>query len=99
MPLRLNQDDVLLCAHCGGNNLRHVRVDLHTRPKEDADSTITTITLHGCAGSATLPPTTNPSSRRDGVAVLLSCETCPGLTELRIAQHKGETVVTAKPFG
>jgi hypothetical protein len=32
------EDDTLKCPHCGGLCLHHVRVDIHTRPKEDGQT-------------------------------------------------------------
>lgn len=38
-----------------------------------------------------IDPPSNPSPRRDGIAIGLRCEACSETTWLMIAQHKGNT--------
>lgn len=78
------------CSHCGDEYLHHVAVDLHHRVEEDSDTA--SIRVYG----GMVATTENPSSRRSGISILLWCEHCHGLTELTIAQHKGQTFIAFK---
>jgi hypothetical protein len=83
----------LLCPVCGGNNLHHGEVEVFTRKKEDsAEGAHVTVRENGWA-DADRDMTLNPSARRDGVLIHLSCEGGCGPFVLQIAQHKGETLV------
>lgn len=43
--------------------------------------------------------TENPSSRRDAVSVIFSCEGCSVISSLQIVQHKGNTFIGTKKVG
>ena len=88
----------LHCPRCAGRNLHHLGVVIYDRA-EDADNVIRTTVEGGTSRTAVVPNSGsgNPSSRRDGLAILFSCEACGGdladPIELLIAQHKGSTEI------
>ncbi len=86
-----NYGAALLCPSCGGYYLHHERVEIFER-SEDADTGLHVAVTQGkvttdnnLAG--------NPSGRRHGLSVYLSCEDCPAVSVLHISQHKGFTNV------
>jgi hypothetical protein len=97
MPMKFdgasyNQWDVS-CEHCGNAYVNHVAVDIHVRAQEDAPTVSYRVYDSHRQGRSSPPMTKNPSSRRDGVAVTMACENCPGFTVLTLEQHKGNTFV------
>ena len=83
-------------VHEGIPVTHHQRVDIHQRePFEDGDSRTTVVATASdgddLAGAPDVPA--NPSSRRNGITVDLYCELCGGWFALRIAQHKGQTII------
>ena len=83
-------------AWCRGVYTHHQRVAIHQRePFEDGDSRATVVATASdgddLAGAPDVPA--NPSSRRNGITVDLYCELCGGWFALRIAQHKGQTII------
>jgi hypothetical protein len=88
--------DIVRCVWCGGENLHHEGLTVFGR-SEDNDKTLEIeISRMGewpTAATRFVPSSqsANPSFRRTGLTVQFWCELCPGLTELRIAQHKGTT--------
>jgi hypothetical protein len=84
----------LLCPNCGARNLHHAGVTIYDR-QEDAKVTTVTRVGQGNTDQHLIKSDTcgNPSDRRDGLAILFYCETCPAISELMIWQHKGETRV------
>lgn len=86
-------NDILVCPRCGGDNLHHEGIEVFSRPREDG--AVTGLIVRRDATAGPVDPTRNPSSRRHGLIIHFSCETC-GLgervaCELEIAQHKGNT--------
>jgi hypothetical protein len=82
----------LLCPSCGGNYLRHDGVFVFNRVEDGKVTTVTT--MNGGETTVCQVPserTSNPSSRRHGIAIRFWCELCAGTAELAIAQHKGCT--------
>ena len=85
----------LLCPRCGEDYLHQCGVTVYDRG-EDAEMTTVTTVDDGLVGSHLVPSNeaANPSSRRDGIAIMFTCETCDdGWFELTFAQHKGMTHV------
>ncbi len=78
-------DEIVRCSGCKGECTHHIAVAIFSRQNEDGESKCAMFGFH----ENWLPE--NPSSRRDGLVVLLRCENCPALTEFRILQHKGTT--------
>ena len=93
-----NVDRPLLCPRCGGEYLHHECVTVFNRSEDNEETVVTevsaamTITKLQASNEAR-----NPSSRRDGLAILFWCEYCPFRHELTIAQHKGRTFVDWRP--
>ncbi len=82
---------VLHCPCCHNPDTHQFMVAVFAR-KEDQQVTITAIPTGGEApASFVLPP--NPSMRRDGVAVGFTCEHCPAVFWVSLAQHKGATLL------
>ena len=81
--------DPMTCPSCGFNYLHHEQVEVFPRPKEDAERYVGFEVSR--QGLRTIPPDTNPSSRRDGLRIRFSCEGCDLLPSLTIVQHKGQT--------
>lgn len=88
----------LICPRCGGENLHHDGATFFDR-SEDAPQEVV-IKVHGSSASSSIQEarlTENPSSRRHGMLIHFSCETCPspkGRINLAIAQHKGCTEIS-----
>jgi len=93
----------LRCPQCSGDRLHHGRVTVFHRIEDDEMITQTVVT--GTSATVEAVPdsrTTNPSSRRDGIEIEFQCELChwekssdPANQRmfLRIAQHKGKTLL------
>jgi hypothetical protein len=89
-------EGVLLCPACGSEYLHHSVVTVFDRGEDEVETIVTESTPDSLVRTV-LPSRecANPSDRRDGVAVRLWCEICPGPDfELCIAQHKGQTLLT-----
>lgn len=78
---------LLHCPACGHNYTHHGQVDVYDRAEDSTgvhtriDGSVTTDT--NMAG--------NPSSRRHGLTVAVTCEGCGAESLLGLEQHKGET--------
>lgn len=83
---------ILECPACGGENLHQERVDSWFR-EEDATQGVHTSAMKDGGCFVTPQMHGNPSSRRDGLTITFSCETCEELPTLSIVQHKGLTLV------
>jgi hypothetical protein len=82
--------DAVDCPHCDGNNLCHESVEVFYRNGEDnAEGVHATVNPHTVTVGQSMSG--NPSSRRGGLLVHFSCETCPVKPVLEIIQHKGCT--------
>ncbi len=87
-----NIEDTLLCPACGSAYLHHYKVEVFRRDKEDADKGVHAVVW----GSSVIVGNSmkdNPSSRRDGLRILFSCEGCPSISEMTLVQHKGSTLL------
>jgi hypothetical protein len=89
----------LVCPVCRGILLHQCAVFVYCRREDAAQTIVTRIT-----GTASNDPEIeslveesrwlmNPSNRRDGIGIKFYCEGCPNVSELTIAQHKGQTLV------
>jgi hypothetical protein len=72
-------------------------VVVHNRSAEDGESKAILVTQ--CGAGAVLNVPSNPSRRRDGLSVAISCEQCDRITWLHIYQHKGQTFVETGGVG
>ena len=88
----------LRCPRCGSDYLHHYAVTMYERG-EDEGKVVRTHIENGATTTEIVSSTAgNPSSRRHGMTVSFTCETCPDrddrpLIELTIAQHKGNTEI------
>jgi hypothetical protein len=81
----------LLCPKCNSDYLRHERVVVFERGEDDETGLRVIVSERRAAIDNSL--TGNPSSRRDGITIYFSCESCHTNSKLEIAQHKGQTEV------
>lgn len=84
---------LLKCPSCQGNNVCHTAIEIFDR-EEDKDGLHVVVDKAGVRTDTNMKG--NPSTRRHGLRIVFSCETCPALTALTIAQHKGETEVRSE---
>jgi hypothetical protein len=91
--------DDLLCPACRSSYLHHFAVRVFSRDGEDAESTLIEVRDAETMWLEDGAEKTNPSSRRDGVAIRFWCEGCSILSELTFAQHKDVTECKWRRFG
>ena len=87
-------DDELCCPHCGGYNLHQGTVQVFNRRAEDLPPMAVLIPVSGAPIQG--DPESNPSPRRNGLAIGFMCENCGNMDEnktLVIFQHKGSTYI------
>lgn len=87
---------LLRCAGCGGDWTHQGRVEVFERHHEDSPHG-THVTVHGARVSVDDRMVGNPSGRRQGLTILLSCENCDAGTEVLVWQHKGQTFLDVRP--
>lgn len=93
-PPQNNTPAVLICPNCGGDNLKHFRVEVFER-KEDKENGVHVQIEEGKVLLDQILDG-NPSSRRHGLSIRFVCEHCSAGSVLTIAQHKGATHVDFK---
>lgn len=96
-------NDVYTCAGCGSVWTHQLATAVFTR-KEDAPVERTIIpsvtdSTEWTEGDVSRWDPKCPSTRRDGLCILLKCEESHCLTEIHIYQHKGRTFTDAKNLG
>ena len=97
------ESGVLICPRCGDRNLHHGRVTVFDRAEDSSHTDVSTV-VDGVSTTHRMPSTEadNPSRRRDGLIIEFRCEICcdwdkfDSFLELRIAQHKGQTLLEWK---
>lgn len=82
------------CPKCDSTYLHHGAIRVYFRGREDSPVGALSV----CEGRATTvtydePMGDSPSSRRDGLAIDMECETCGPVGRMTIAQHKGQTLI------
>jgi hypothetical protein len=87
----------LCCPHCGDVYLHHSNIIIYERG-EDQDAIITTVIDHkdNRVPSSSFTTENNPSRRRHGLTIQFWCECCDAISNLNIAQHKGNTFLSWK---
>lgn len=86
-------DNILQCPCCGESEyLHHSTIDVFERA-EDAAQCLHTQIDRGGATTKVSKARGNPSMRRHGLSVELSCENCGARSRLTLAQHKGTTIM------
>ena len=82
-------ESILLCPGCKGTYLHQEFIEIFDRKEDEKKG------IHVVAGNQNIKIDTglngNPSSRRDGLKIHFSCETCLEKPVLAIWQHKGNT--------
>jgi len=93
--IRITQDGVLCCPWCGedGEYLHHQCITVYERGEDAERVTVTRVSPDKPPRIEIIPSreSDNPSARRNGLAIAFWCESCQGVSELTIAQHKGFT--------
>lgn len=80
----------LACPHCGDScGTHHDLVEVFER-EDDARNGLH-VTIHNGKIKTDSNISNNPSSRRQGIAIRLYCESGCNSFELQISQHKGQT--------
>lgn len=93
--VRLTEDGVLRCPHCGDQWTHIDRVEAAARRE---DGPFTNITVDGTTGQvgtegAAAVGTDVGIGRRHRIVLVGDCETCGATLELIFTQHKGQTLV------
>ena len=94
----MTTEHALQCAHCGFECTHFESIEVFNRFKEDSPEGFH-IRIKGLDSQTDRSMIGNPSSRRDGVCVFLSCEGCDGFSLVTLVQHKGSTMFDIKPIG
>jgi hypothetical protein len=81
------------CPSCGSSYLHHDEIKVFSRPEDAPAVTETTVSDRGCTVMET-DGALNPSERRGGVAIQFWCEECSARPVLKIAQHKGTSIIS-----
>lgn len=83
------------CSNCDSEYMHFEEIHTFSRKREDAEEgTKVVATREGVSLETNMEG--NPSSRRDGVAIYLSCEYCNQITKLCIDEHKGFVGIDAQ---
>ena len=88
----------LTCNECDSQENHQKSVVVFSRTE---DATVEKITEICCITGEQLPSPddlVNPSSRRDGVSILIECEHCGHIGSINIVQHKGHTLTTLSGY-
>lgn len=95
MEIKIDEDNVLLCPHCGESYLHHDTVNVYSRYEDGVQTMHTEIDANFQTKTALVASSTvlNPSGRRGGLSIAFWCEICTGESTLTISQHKGRTFV------
>jgi hypothetical protein len=83
----------LPCPACGCAYLHHEEIKVFARQEDAPVVTETTVSDRGCTVMET-DGAANPSERRGGIAIQFRCEECDDRPILKIAQHKGSSLVS-----
>lgn len=89
----------LLCPQCGGVCTHQGAVVAFMREAEDSKEGISVLVQPNRELSVKRSMAGNPSSRRNGLSIAFSCETCNRLFCLNVYQHKGTTYLGMFPSG
>lgn len=92
-------ESYLLCPRCGDKYLHQIQVTTFERAEDDANVMLTQVTRDNVRQQQVgNDQSSNPSARRQGVAIRFYCECCSthdtdDIIEMTLAQHKGMTLV------
>ena len=95
-PIKINSLNDLSCPVCNGMYLHQGAVKHYSRRFEDSEiGMLAVVTGDTVAATADTTMQENPSRRRNGIRIEMSCETCDDLiADLAIYQHKGSTYIS-----
>lgn len=100
LPYALLEGSALRCPSCGNDYLHHERVTVFdTLEDNSARFRKTRVTsIEGDEVNHRVVTTDqNPSARSNGVAIEFWCENCDHISELTLAQHKGNSYLVLRP--
>lgn len=86
----LAEGEVVVCPHCGHDYTHQGEVQAWQRD-EDSDVGVWARIKQQAVVSSVVLPSGNPSPRRSGLRIKMSCEGCDNWFWIIIAQHKGQT--------
>ena len=87
-------ETAVVCPCCGdGTYLHHYEISVFER-KEDAEICRQTTITARVTSVAETDGRGNPSYRRNGFIVKMSCENCGSISLLSWVQHKGQTLIS-----
>lgn len=82
----------LRCPHCSGEYLHQTGASWYWRTEDAGTGTRIEIRQGDVEVYRNDPLSGNPSGRRQGLTVHLTCELCGSNVDLVLAQHKGHTL-------
>lgn len=82
------------CAHCGCPNTHQQSAESWFRKEDAAECSHVRASWTGA--QVDTKNDGNPSARRQGITIRLTCEWCDGVTALDIVQHKGDTLISTR---
>ena len=86
--------EVFLCAGCESEWTCHKKVEVFFRVEDADEGTHVKVSTSSVQVDHRIKDEGNPSTRRSGIKVYLTCETCDAITIFSISQHKGQTLMT-----
>jgi hypothetical protein len=85
----------ITCPRCRGEYLHHGRVTVYDRDEDAPRVTKIEVWDHYAQiNKIDNEKSGNPSLRRRGLAIQFWCEQCDASSELTVAQHKGQSIIT-----
>ena len=84
------------CAECGDPYTHQFAVEVYFRHEDCESGAFLRVSQDG---ALPILGEGNPSKRRDGLRILLSCENCGAVSGVTFAQHKGFTHVDYEVVG
>lgn len=100
--LVLAEGSVVKCARCGQEFTHQGTVLVHARPREDGPGREIRIDRDGLFTTPLCDLSKDSPAfwgRRQDVVIELTCENCGTISELIIAQHKGQTLLRIRDSG
>ena len=82
------------CPACGGHCTHHGAIECFVRDSEDSGTGLHVIVDGEIPLYVDNLMAGNPSFRRDGLRISLTCELCCAESEIEITQHKGSTYLS-----
>lgn len=93
MQIKVKDDGSLHCPACDYEYLHHERIEVYERDEDHRTSRCTIVQGNDVTIDGVVTSKHNPSSRRNGIRIIFSCEVCTAEPSLIIVQHKGCTYI------